>query len=92
MFSIVVLTAFSTVVLLFPPRSVALVLDLMEIPPSAKATLLLAVVLNVVGSSLAEKWELLAQVVTWIYRRWRSKRPRRVRDGKLYKAVEGAMR
>ncbi|KIO18837.1 hypothetical protein M407DRAFT_31518 [Tulasnella calospora MUT 4182] len=92
MFSIVALTAFSTVVLLFPPQAVALVLDLMDIPTSAKATLIFAVVLNVVISSWVEKWELLAQVVTFIYRRWRSKRPRRVRDGKLYKAVEGAMR
>ncbi|KAG9018165.1 hypothetical protein FRB90_012009 [Tulasnella sp. 427] len=92
MFSIVVLAAFSTVVLLFPPRPVALVLDLMEIPASAKATLLFVVVLNVVVSSFVEKWELLSQVITFFQKRWRSKRPKRIRDGKLYKAVEGAMR
>lgn len=91
MFSIIALAAFSTFVLLFPPQGVALVLDLMEIPASAKATLLLVVALNVVVSSFAEKWEVLSQVITFFQRRWRSKRPRRIRDGKLYKAVEGAM-
>ena len=91
MFSIVVLSIFSAVVLLAPPQPVALILDLMAIPASAKFTLLLVVIINVVTSSLLERWELIAKLVTAVYKRFRSKRPRRVRDGKLYKSVEGAM-
>lgn len=91
MTSIIILAIFSTVVLLFPPPSVKILLDLMDIDTSAKLTLLFVVVLNVVASSLLERWELVAKVVDWVRKRLRSRRPRRVRDGKLYKAVEGAM-
>lgn len=91
MASIILLSLFSTIVLLAPPQPIALLLDLMQIPASAKATLLGVVVLNVLASSLLERTELLNQIVTGIYKQLKSKRSRRVRDGKLYKAVEGAM-
>ncbi|KAG8905466.1 hypothetical protein FRB99_008907 [Tulasnella sp. 403] len=90
--SIVILGLFSTVILLHPPARFVEWLDLMPLEAGARGTLLFVVVCNVVMSVMLEKWEPVAQLVSWVHRRWRSRRPKRIRDGKLYKAVEGAMR
>jgi len=92
MFSIVTLSLFSTVVLLAPPSAVALLLDLLDLPISAKFTLLVLVIFNVLASSWLEHYELLGRAVAFLDRRWRHRRPKRIRDGKLYKSVEGAMK
>ncbi|KAG9039815.1 hypothetical protein FRB95_007242 [Tulasnella sp. JGI-2019a] len=93
MFSIITLTLFSTFVLLSPPIPIALILDLMPIPLMAKLTLLLAVILNVLASMGLERWNLGARTVELLRTMWRksTRRPRRTRDGKIYKAVEGDM-
>ncbi|KAG8864475.1 hypothetical protein FRB96_004978 [Tulasnella sp. 330] len=93
MFSIISLTLFSTFVLLSPPTPLALILDLMSIPLTAKLTLLLAVMINVLASVGLERWNLVATAVELLRTMWQksTKRPRRTRDGKIYKAVEGDM-
>ncbi|KII92069.1 hypothetical protein PLICRDRAFT_103455 [Plicaturopsis crispa FD-325 SS-3] len=93
MFSLVVLLVFNTVVLLYPPQSVALLLELMPLPFSARVTFLTAAVINVVLSMAFEQWgaQAAAQLVGGLLRLRRQDR-RRVRDGKAYKAIEGGMR
>lgn len=93
MLSISLLTVFSTWVLLAPPSYIADVLDVMSIPSSARMTLLGAVILNAVLSLALEKWAPLATMVSWVARELKGRRKRSiVKDGKLYKAVEGGMR
>jgi len=92
MLCIVVLTAFSTLILLAPPPMVSSVLDTLSIPLSARLTLLGAVVANALLCSALERWEPLAKIITWVTTRVKNRPRRSVRDGKLYKAVEGGMR
>jgi len=89
MFSIISLSLLSTVLLLAPPKSMEVLVDLMPLPIVAKLTLLAAVVVNVLISVAYERWGCtrvarLSSVVL------RSLRPgnRRTREGKVYKAVE----
>ncbi|KAH9851454.1 Ca-transporting ATPase [Lenzites betulinus] len=91
MLSMACLTAFNLVVLLQPPAAIASVLELMALPGLARGTLLLAVVLNVLASLAFEQWgtQAVARVIGWVLE---LRRQHRVRDGKLYKAVEGGMR
>lgn len=64
----------------------------MPIPFSARVTLLVAAALNAVLCGALEKWAPLARLVTAISKHFKARRRRAVREGKLYKAVEGGMR
>lgn len=91
MISVTALSIFSTIVLLMPPGPVALLLDLMELPESAKLTLFIAVILNAVLCLLLERLALLARIVGAVSRRTK-KRRRTVREnGKVYKAIQANM-
>lgn len=87
MASIVLLTAFSTLVLVAPPQSVRLVLDVMPLPASAKQTLLVAAVLNAAMCFGFERWNPLAGALEVLSRG----QQKRVRGGLEYRAVEGGM-
>ena len=90
MLSMACLCVFNIVVLLDPPRAVMKLLELMYLPPGARATLLLAVVVNIVTSLVYEHYG--AQAVSRVIGMLFELRRRRVREGKIYKAVEGGMR
>ena len=91
MFSIVALTLFNVLVLLSPPAFLSSILELTDMPLMGRATLLLAVIVNV-GASLAfERWGAPAVAVAVGYLMAFRKR-QRVRDGKTYKYVENGMR
>lgn len=91
MLSMVCLCLFNVVVLLDPPGPVAKVLELMNLPVTARATLLLAVVINVVTSLAYEHYgtQAVSRVIGLLFE---LRRRQRVRDGKIYKTVEGGMR
>lgn len=87
MVSIGLLTTFNIVVLLTPPPFISDILELMTLPSSARTTLLLVVVINVVTSVTYEKWgaQAVARIVSslsQLHRRTRS------REGKNYKSIE----
>jgi cation-transporting ATPase 13A3/4/5 len=92
MLSIIVLTIFSTFVLLAPPSALARLLDIKPLPPSSRVTLLVAAALNAVLCGALERWAPLARIITSISRQFKTGKRRGVREGKLYKAVEGGMR
>ena len=91
MLSMVCLCLFNILVLLDPPTPVAKLLELMSLPGSARATLLLAVVINVLTSMAFEHYGTPA-VSHVIGKLFELRRRQRVRDGKIYKTVEGGMR
>ncbi|KAI0697731.1 P-type ATPase [Cerioporus squamosus] len=91
MLSMVCLCLFNVVVLLKPPTFVADLLELMPLPGSARATLLLAVVVNVLTSLAFEHYGTPA-VSHVVGKLFELRRRHRVRDGKIYKTVEGGMR
>lgn len=92
MLSLVGLTAFNLIVLLAPPRALIIVLELMRLPMDGRTTLLFAAAINVAASLAFEEWGtgVVASALGWIAQV--RKERRRVRDGKAYKAVEGATR
>ncbi|KAF7967606.1 hypothetical protein HWV62_33697 [Athelia sp. TMB] len=92
MFSIIALTAFNLLVLLYPPAPVRDILELMVLPYSARSSILFAVIINVIISMAFEEWgsKLVSQAVGTLMRLRKGRR--RVRDGKTYKVVEGGMR
>lgn len=92
MLSISLLSAFSIYVLLAPPEPLARLLDIMPLPFSARFTLLVAAMLNAALCMALERWAPLAKIVAAISRRIRLRKRRALREGKLYKAVEGGMR
>lgn len=75
-----------------PPDFLGRLLDIMPIPLSARFALLIAALLNAVLCLALERWAPLAALVTYISKYAKTRRRRAVRDGKLYKAVEGGMR
>ncbi|KAF8200947.1 P-type ATPase [Pholiota molesta] len=93
MCSMVLLSSFNLLVLLAPPKTVAKLLTLMNLPQSARFTLLLAAVINIVVSLGFEHWgtQMVSMMIGGVISWWHRGR-RRVRDGKAYKAVEGGMR
>lgn len=91
MFSIISLTVFSVFVLLAPPEPLARLLDIMPIPAMARFTLLLAAVFNALLCAALERWAPLAIVASRISGHLDAQGKRSVREGKLYKAVEGGM-
>ncbi|KAF8313138.1 Ca-transporting ATPase [Clavulina sp. PMI_390] len=92
MISISALTVFSIWVLLTPPAGLARLLDIMPIPMSARMVLLLAAGINAILCAGLERWSPLLIVVTQVSRFFKMRRRRAVKEGKLYKAVEGGMR
>lgn len=90
MLSIIALSAFNIVVLLAPPKFLSSILELMTLPTAGRATLLIAVVVNVALSMIFEKWgaPAVAELVGYVL----NLRRRRVRDGKTYKAIENGIR
>lgn len=92
MFSIVTLAVFNMIVLLYPPEPVRKVLELMLLPFSARSSLLLAVIINIVLSMAFEEWgtRVIAQALGMLFRLRNGRR--RTREGKAYKAIEGGMR
>lgn len=93
MCSMVLLSSFNLLVLLAPPKAVAKLLTLMNLPQSARFTLLLAAVINIIVSLGFEQWgtQIVSMMIGGVISWWHRGR-RRVRDGKAYKAVEGGMR
>lgn len=87
MLSIVSLTLFNVIVLLLPPPFLSSILELTNMPFSARSTLLLAVVVNVALSVAFERWGAPAVAAAVGYLTDFRKR-HRVRDGKTYKYVE----
>lgn len=91
MWSIGVLSLFSTVIMIWPPQAIKRLLILLPLPFGARVLLLMAVVANVIVSMAFEEWgaakvaEMTGAVV-----RWRRQGRRRTR--KAYKIVEGGMR
>ena len=77
--------------ILKPPRFFTLLLELMEIPTSARFTFLLAVVVNVAISMAYESWgiTIIASLMGYILESLRNRK--RIRDGKAYKAIENGM-
>ena len=91
MLSIVSLTLFNVLVLLFPPPFLTSILELTDIPMAGRLTLLVATAINVVLSMAFERWGAPAVASAVGYMTDLRKRFR-TRDGKTYKAVENGMR
>ena len=91
MVSMVVLGIFNLLVLLDPPRPLMKLLELMYLPLAARSTLLLAVAVNVVTSMAFESYgtQAVSRLFGFVFD---LRRRHRVREGKIYKAVEGGMR
>ncbi|KAF8967867.1 P-type ATPase [Flammula alnicola] len=93
MFAMGLLSCFNVFVLLAPPQTVANILTLMPLPIAGRYTLLLAAVINVVVSMTFEEWGTQGvSVAIGVVMHWWHRGRRRVRDGKMYKTVEGVMR
>jgi cation-transporting P-type ATPase 13A2 len=91
MLCIVVLTAFSALVLLAPPMIASSVLGILTIPLSGRLVLLGGVVANALLCGAMERWEPLAKVVMWVGASVKGRPRRAFRDGRLYKVVESGM-
>lgn len=89
MASIGALLLFNLIALLAPPTPVSQLLGLVAVPMSGRMVMLVAVVINMVLAVVYEDWG--AQRIAQAVGRWRGWR-RRVREGKVYKAVEGGLR
>ena len=85
MLSFIVLTLLNLMVLLAPPGSARMLLELMILPFSARLVLLWTVLFNVVLSMAFERWgvEIVAKVVGSFTRLYKDRR--RYREGKAYK-------
>ena len=92
MISIMILTAFSTMVMLRPPTSVALILDIKPIPTSAKWVLMGGTLANVILSIAFERYlhKAFARLLGFVFklRYLIGGHPTRTREGKAYRAVE----
>lgn len=92
MFSMGLLLVVNVWLLLAPSKMIVQLLTLMELPMSARFTLLAAAGVNIALSMAFERWgtEITSQVIGGIQRQWNKDRWN-VREGKAYKAVEGGM-
>lgn len=91
MLSIVSLSLFNLLVLLFPPDFLSSILELTDLPLVGRVTLLIAVILNVGLSVAFEHWGAPAVSAAAGYL-IDLRKQHRTKDGKTYKAVEGGMR
>ena len=89
MFSLVLLGLINVVILLLPPKFALVLLELKRLPYSARTTLLVGVVVNVIVSVIYERWGVqhLAQIVGSLTKMYREHR--RIRLEKAYKLVDG---
>jgi cation-transporting P-type ATPase 13A2 len=87
MLSFTVLTFVNLVILLAPPGSVRILLELMRLPFHARMVLLFVVLFNVLLSMAFERWgvQVVAKVVGSLMRVYKDRR--RHRDGKAYKLL-----
>ncbi|TFK54011.1 hypothetical protein OE88DRAFT_1624988 [Heliocybe sulcata] len=92
MSALIGLSLFNVLVLLRPPSSISAILELMTLPFSARITLLIAVVVNIAVSMAFEQWgtQVVVQAVGAVMQLFGGRR--RIREGKIYKAVEGGLR
>jgi len=92
MVSIIALSVFNVFVLLRPPKMLGLLLELMPIPFSARASLGAFVLVNIVVSLAFEEWatRLIARMIGALMKLRRERK--RYLEGKAYKVVEGGMR
>ena len=92
MVSITALSLMNLLVLLCPPKAFELILELLPIPFSARASLAGFILVNIVVSLAFEEWatQLIVKLVGALMKLRQEKR--RYREGKAYKAVEGGMR
>jgi cation-transporting ATPase 13A2 len=88
MISMVTLTLFNMVVLLSPPQSLVVILELMPLPFSARRTLLVVTLVNMALSVVFEQWG--SRGVAYVIGRMMQLRRgrRRTKGGETYKAVE----
>ncbi|VDB96191.1 unnamed protein product [Peniophora sp. CBMAI 1063] len=82
------LSAFNLLVLVAPPRFIAGILELVDLPPIARWTYFGAVIFNVFASMAFERWAV--PVVAGIIGELLHRRRRKVRDGKAYRALGGS--
>ncbi|KAF9501599.1 hypothetical protein BDN71DRAFT_1461138 [Pleurotus eryngii] len=89
MLSLITLTVFNILVLLYPPQLITVVLELMPLPFVGRMDLLVSVVINVCLSMVFERWgaQGIAEVVDSL-RELISHDTRRYQDGKAYRAVD----
>lgn len=93
-----VLTVFSTYVLLAPAHSIALLLDIIDLTYRFRLELLAVVIVNVVACFAFERYaerpiaRLVGNVKRWWLGRRSTKSRRRIASGKMYKTIEGSMR
>jgi len=89
MFSLAVLGLINTMILLLPPKFALILLELMVLPYSARTTLLVGVVMNIIFSVMFERWgvQYLAQIVGSLTKVYQEHR--RIRLEKAYKLVDG---
>jgi hypothetical protein len=92
----VVLTAFSAWVLLAPSKTVALILDVIDLTYRFRFELLAIVIVNILSSFAFERYaeRPIARLVGnikkwWSGRRGGNKHRRRIASGKVYKTIEG---
>lgn len=92
MLAMAVISFINVWLILMPARPMTLVLELMNLPFTARLTLLTSVAINISLSVLFERWgtEAIVELITLVSDCWRNKR--RVRDGKAYKAVDNGSR
>lgn len=91
MISIIALSLFNLLILLHPPKPFRLILELMQLPLSARLWLTTFVITNIVVSIVFEKWvaQFISQAIGVVLSyRFEQKR---YREGKAYKAVEGGI-
>lgn len=76
--------------MLAPPRPIASLLELVPLPFTARTSILGMIIINIVLSMAFEQWatQAIAKAVGYIMELHHSKR---VKNGKMYKAVEGGM-
>lgn len=93
MFSMCLLTGFSILLLLTPPKTGLKLLELLWMPLSGRYTLLLAAVINAGLSIAFEEWgtQGVSFVIGWIMD-WLQRRRWRTGKKAAYKLVEGGMR
>lgn len=82
----IILGTFSTWVLLAPAIPVALILDLMTIPWSARITLAFVVLLNVGLSFIYEDW-VTEHVASAVKLLWKASTKKKRREGRVYESL-----
>lgn len=94
MTAMVVISIINAWLILAPARPFIVLLELISIPLSARLTLVAAIVVNVVLSTVFEHWgtSFVAGIIGFVQACSPFRNRRRYRDGKAYKTVESDMR